>query len=319
MPPPSSREAGSSTERIAALFATPIGRALKTTLVGALAFLVLSVVVRQARAAVHRIPTYRIEADDVAFVDLPSFVDERIRAGLRLALCDLFPDDPKRLPSLYDADAERRLREMLSAHPMIREISDIDVRYPSEVRVHATVRAPLARFRARVGRDRAGQALWIEVPVDPEGVVLDPDTYGPMLAARHFVRVTGVDASCPGIGRRWSDVLPEQVAEGLSAARVANRLNEEMTIPRAPRVDEVDVSAFPASPKNRGRGEVVFKLSDGRRVQWGRTERDLSGVSHEDGYDVKRERLIDLLEARDASDRRELDVRFPPTRRSQPD
>ncbi len=301
--------------RARALFATGVGRTLRTVLVGALAFLVLSVVVRQARAAVHRIPTYRIDPGDVTFVDLPSFVDPTMRGGLRDALTELWPEDPSKLPSLYDVNLDRRLRELLGAHPMLRGIEDIDVRYPSEVRVHATVRLPLARFLARVGNDRRGSPVLVERPVDVDGIVLPPETYGPILHDRHFVLVTGVDALCPGVGRRWSDRL-EQVAEGLAAAQVANRLNEDVTIPGAPRVEVVDVSAFPATPKNRGRGEVVFVLGDGRRVQWGRTERDLSGVVREDGYDVKRDRLLDLLQARPATDRRDLDVRFPPSNRA---
>ena len=314
---PQSLEPADSTaaERIHALFATPLGRTLKATLLGAFAFLLLSLVVRQARAAVHRIPTFRIDAGDVTFVDLPSFVDERMKSGLRGALTDLWPEEGARLPALYDANLDRRLRELLSVHPMIREISDVDVRYPSEVRVRASIRAPQARFRARVGPDRNRQPILVDVPVDQDAVVLDPDTYGPLLSERRFVLVTGVEAICPGIGRRWSDRL-EQVAEGLEAARVANRLNEELTIPGAPRVEGVDVAAFPAQPKDRRRGEVVLRLSDGRKVQWGRTERDLGGVVREDAYDVKRNRLVDLLESRGSTDRRELDVRFPPSARA---
>ncbi len=308
-------ELSTTPERIHALLATPLGRALKATLLGALAFLVLSLVVRQARAAVHRIVAYRIDATDVSFVDLPSFVDERMRAGLLSAVTEFWPDDVAKLPALYDANLDRRLRELLSAHPMLREIEDVDVRYPSDVRVRASIRAPQARFHARVGTDRAGRSVFVDVPVDEEAFVLDPDTYGPMLADRHIVMVTGVEALCPAVGRRWSDRL-EQVAEGLAAARVANLLNEELTIPGAPRVKGVDVAAFPAAPKDRRRGEVVLTLSDGRRVQWGRTERDLVGVVREDGYDAKRDRLVDLIEARGTADRRELDVRFPPSTRA---
>lgn len=313
--PPASTTPDSSADRLRALLASRLGRTLKATLLGAFAFLVLSLVVRQARAAVHRIPTFRIDASDVVFVDVPSFVDERMRAGIRAELTDLWPEDPTKLPALYDVQLERRLREILSAHSMLREIDDVDVRYPSEVRVRATIRAPQARFRARVAGARTAPPAYVEVPLDQDAIVLDPDTYAPFLKIRHTVMVTGVTSTCPGIGRRWSDRL-EQVAEGLEAARVANRLNEELTIPGAPRIESVDVSAFPAAPKDRGRGEVVLKLDDGRRVQWGRTERDLSGVVREDGYDAKRDRLVDQLQARGTADRRDLDVRFPPSTRA---
>lgn len=306
---------GPFSERARAFFASGVGRALRATLFGAVAFLVLSLVVRQARAAVHRIPTYRIDPTDVTFVDLPSFVDPRMRSGLKEALTDLWPEDSARLPSLYDVNLDRRLRELLGAHPMLRAIDEIDVRYPSEVRVRASVRLPLARFMSRLGNDSKGRPVVAELPVDVDGIVLSPDTYGPILHDRQFVLVTGVEAVCPGTGRRWSDRL-EQVAEGLAAAQVANRLNDDVTIPGAPRIARVDVSAFPATPKNRGRGEVVFVLDDARRVQWGRTERDLTGVVREDGYDVKRDRLLDLLQARPSGDTRDLDVRFPPSSRA---
>ena len=111
-------------------------------------------------------------------------------------------------------------------------------------------------------------------------------------------------------GRRWTDTK-EQVAEGLAAARVANRLNEELIGLAAPKVEAVDVAGFPATPRSRMKGEVVLMLSDGRTVQWGRTERDLTGVTREDPYDVKRDRLLDLLATRPVTDRRPLDVRFP--------
>lgn len=315
MPRATPPDEASAAARVHALFATPVGRVLKATLFGAFALLALSLVVRQARAAVHRISTYRIDATDVAFIDLPSFVDDQMKSGLKAGLSDLWPEEPGRLPSLYDAGLDRRLRELLAAHPMIREIEDVDVRYPSEVRVRATIRAPLARFHARVGADRTAQPIFVDVPLDQEAIVLDAVNYGPMLAKRHMVIVTGVGSICPGVGHRWSDRL-EQVAEGLEAARVANRLNEELSIPGAPRVEGVDVSAFPAAPKDRGRGEVVLKLSDGRKVQWGRTERDLSGVVREDSYDAKRNRLVDQLEARGTTDHRDLDVRFPPSARA---
>jgi hypothetical protein len=88
-------------------------------------------------------------------------------------------------------------------------------------------------------------------------------------------------------------------------------LNAELIGLVAPKVASVDVTGFPASPRSRMRGEVVLLLSDGRTVQWGRTDRDLSGVTREDAFDVKRDRLMDLLASRPVSDRRPLDVRFP--------
>jgi hypothetical protein len=179
------------------------------------------------------------------------------------------------------------------------------------VRVRATLRVPLALFRAKWPDRQPGSPSSVVLPLDADGVVLTPSTYAGFLMRHRAVLVTGVEATCPGIGRLWSD-SKEQVAEGLSAVRVANRLNAEMIGLGAPRIDVADVAGFPATPRTRMRGEVAFILSDGRVVQWGRTERDLTGVTREDGYEVKRDRLLDLLATRSINDRRQLDVRFPP-------
>jgi len=297
--------------RLVALGSSRTGRALAWALGGALTLLLCALVVRQARVAVARMPAYRLGPEAVAFVDLPSHVDDRMAGALRDGLAALWPAELARRPCTFDPALDRRLRELLAAHPMIREIVDVDVRFPAEVRVRATVRTPLACFQARWSDERrSGAPTYVPLPVDNDGVVLEPDTYAPFLKVHRAVTVTGVEARCPGVGRRWTDTK-EQVAEGLAAARVANRLNEELIGLAAPKVEAVDVAGFPATPRSRMKGEVVLMLSDGRTVQWGRTERDLTGVTREDPYDVKRDRLLDLLATRPVTDRRPLDVRFP--------
>jgi hypothetical protein len=149
-----------------------------------------------------------------------------------------------------------------------------------------------------------------DVPVDATGVVLDPSTYSGFVATHDVVRVLGVRAACPAVGSPWLD-SDEQVEEALAAARVANRLNAERASGRVPRVVAVDVGAFPAPPARRALGEVLLVLEDERIVQWGRTERDLAGAPHEDGYAAKRDRLVDLLALPELRGKRELDVRFP--------
>ena len=299
--------------RLAALFATRTGRALRFALVGAVSFLVAAAAVRQARTVVHRMPLFRLGPEAVTFVDLPASADERMRADLAASTRDRWPPEVARRPTLYDPALDRRVREILVANPMVRDVVDVDVRFPGEVRVRATLRTPLARFVAR-WPDRRGATTAVTLPVDADGVVLHPDTYAGFLTEHRAVLVRGVEALCPGLGLRWAD-SKDQVAEGLAAARVANRLNQEFLGLGAPKVEEVDVSGFPSTPRTRMKGEVVFVLSDGRTVQWGRTERDLSGVTREDGYETKRDRLMDLLATRSVRDRRPLDVRFPPSLR----
>ncbi len=298
--------------RFLALLSTRLGRALTWGLGLALTMLLCAVAVRQARVAVARMPAYRLGPEAVTFVDLPTHVDERMATALREGLVALWPKELVRRPCTFDPALDRRLRELLAAHPMIREVLDVDVRFPAEVRVRATVRTPLACFKARWPESRRGEGpTYVALPVDNDGVVLEPHTYESFLKQHRAVVVTGVEAVCPGVGRRWTD-SKEQVAEGLAAARVANRLHQELLGLAAPKVDAVDVAGFPATPRSRMRGEVVLLLSDGRSVQWGRTERDLAGVTREDPYDVKRDRLLDLLATRPVADRRPLDVRFPP-------
>ena len=301
-PTPRSRGARAAAPgRLGVLFASPLGRGLRRAGLAAVSVLALSLVVSQARAAVRRMPAYRIAPEDVSFVDLDPAVDEPMRDGLVARLPSVWPAD---LPGTYAAGVEGNLRQVLGAHPMVREVLDLEVRFPREVRARVVVRTPLALLYGRVVSDEGVAEGY--VAVDGDGVVLDAAVYAGFLAAHDVVRVDGVRARCPPVGRRWIDA-DEQPEEALAIARVANRLNAERDSIRSPRVVRADVSGFPARPKDRGRGEVVLLLEDGRRVSWGRSERASSAVSREDGYEAKRDRLADLLAAGVAGD---LDVRF---------
>ena len=292
-------------ERLSVLFATPFGRGLRRALLVAVAVLAASLVVRQARAAVTRMPAYRIGPADVAFVDLAPVVDARMKEGLSAALPTVWPAEG---PSIYAPGLETSVRDLLRGHPMVREVLDVEARFPRQVRARVVVRTPLAAFHLRYLLPD-GRILEGDVPIDADGVVLDPAVYLGFLAAKEIVRIDGIRTGCPAVGQRWID-SDEQVDEALAAARVANRLNSERASIRAPRVERADVAGFPAAPRLRLRGEVVLHLEDGRRVQWGRTERSLSGVTKEDGYDVKRARLMDLLADPARAAAIELDVRF---------
>ena len=298
---------GGRLERLSALSSTPVGSVLRRALLVSFAVLLVSLVVRQARAQVTRMPAYRIRPDDVAFVDLSPAADARMRQGLADALPLAWPLSGG--PSLFAPGLEPTLRALLRSHPMVREVTDVETRFPRRVRARVVVRTPLAALHAR-GVLEGGRSVEGDVPVDAEGVVLDPAVYAGFLSSYDVVHVDGVRSGCPGVGQRWID-SDEQVDEALAAARVANRLNAERSVLRAPRVVRVDVSGFPAPPRLRLRGEVVLRLEDGRTVQWGRTERSLVGVTREDGYDAKRVRLMDLLNDPARRAAIELDVRFP--------
>jgi hypothetical protein len=299
--PRASSKARSAPGRFAVLLASPLGRGLKRAGLCALAVLAVSMVLSQARAAVRRMPAYRIGPEDVVF-DVGPEADDAMREGLRARLPDVWPAAS---PATYTPGVEGRLRQVLGTHPMVREVSDLEVRFPREVRARVTVRTPLALVHGRVARED-GRIEEGYVAVDGDAVVLDAAVYQGFLAAHDVVRVDGVRARCPPVGRRWIDA-DQQVEEALAVARVANRLNVERDSVRAPRVVGADVSGFPARPRDRARGEVLLLLEDGRRVSWGRTERAASSVSREDGYEAKRDRMADLLAEGRPGD---LDVRF---------
>jgi hypothetical protein len=296
--------------RLRAVLGTKKGRVLRIALVSSVGMLLLALVVRQARAAVDRMPGCRLEASRPVFLDLPRWVDEDMKKALEApGLLGRLRVDGGHVPPLrlYDPGVERAIAHALTRHPMIQSVAEVEVRYPAEIRVRASVRAPAALFRTRVSSP-GGEPALADVPVAPDGVVLPFPPYARFLSERRPVVVLGVRARYPGLARRWDD-SDEQVREAIESARVANRLNQELLLPHYVRIDAVDVSAFPAPPRRRKQGEIVFLLSDGRRVQWGRTERDLGSVTREDGYEVKRDRLLDLLEEPRSSGRRELDVR----------
>jgi hypothetical protein len=263
-------------------------------------------------------PTCRLERATPVFVDLPPWVDATMRARLEApgvldALLRRARGGRRAALALFDPGVERAIADAIAHHPMVRSVAEVEVRYPREVRVRAAIRSPVALVRTLAPPPGGGPVETRDVPVSSDGVVLPQAAYARFLAERRPVVVVGVRARFPGWHRRWDD-SDEQVREAVEAARVANRLNEEI-LPHDLRIERVDVAAFPASPRRRREGEVVFHLSDGRRVQWGRTERDMASVPREDGYATKRDRLLELLDDPALARAPVLDVRLEPRRR----
>ena len=215
-------------ERLTAFLGTRTGKALKTTLIGALVVLFLSVVLRQARASVLRQPAYRLGPGPVVFMDLPPWVDTAMRAELEApGLIDRLRARGAPL-SVFQPGIEHRLKEILATHPMVLEVTDLEVRFPGEVRAWTVLRTPVALVRTRIRYPDRPEPVWVEVPVSTDGVVLDPTSFADFLARRQAVRITGVEAAFPGLSRHWDD-SKEQVSEGIEAARVANRLNRDLS------------------------------------------------------------------------------------------
>jgi hypothetical protein len=235
----------------------------------------------------------------VRYVDLPSGIGKLLTRAL---------EDPRWLRfgvSVFDAGAEDEIREVVSRHPMIAAVKSVEVRYPDTVLLRVAVREPAAWFEVRSPGGRRGYVL-----VSWDARLLDPRSYAHYRRRLNvpLPRVRGVKARPPTIvGQAWDD-LPEQVAEGIGAARVAARLYRDFG--RGLWVEEIDVARFPAPPRRRRDGEVRFRLHDATMVEWGRTDRDRRGVAGEDSYETKRWRLETLLSRARSRRPRPIDVRF---------
>jgi cell division septal protein FtsQ len=243
----------------------------------AVLLLVGGLVVRQARARAYCLPAYRLGPASLHYLGLHPALGPEIEASLRQVPFSV---------SVFDADAEARIREAIARHPLVAGVQSVEIRYPDRIDVRVAVRQPAAWFRTRDARGRTGLVL-----VSTDGRLLEPGSY------RYYLRrprsplpeVVGVRAAPPRLyGQAWED-LPEQVAEGLAAARVAERLYRDFN--GTLYVKRIDVAAFPAPPERRRQGEVRFHLHDGTIVEWGRTDRDLDGVAGEDSYATKQARL----------------------------
>lgn len=295
LPPPTFKA------RLRVLAVSRVGRWLLGALTVSLFVLLGGVVVRQARARAWRLPAYRLGPFSVRYVGLHpalgplverSLLDERM---LRFSI------------SVFDADAEEKVRKVIARHPMVAKVRSVQVRYPDRVCVRVDVREPAAWFEVTRANGGKGKGY---VLVSTDGVLLDPGCYAHYRRRLRvpLPRVLGVKARHPGrYGRAWED-RPEQVAEGVAAARVAARLYRDFN--GMLHVKVIDVRSFPATPELRSRGEIRFRLDDGTVVEWGRTDRDVIGVAGEDPYETKRWRLETELTQRGPGRRERIDVRF---------
>lgn len=208
--------------------------------------------------------------------------------------------------SVFDPAAEERARGVLARHPLVRRVEDVRIAFPNKVRARVVLREPGCWVQTHF-LDRQGRPFCVLLSTDSHRI--DERCYAGYLAQRRapLPLLVGVDrAPLPVPGVPW-DNLKEQVAEGLEAARVADRLARDMAWGRSRYVARIDVSRFP-SPGNRAMGEVLLTLNDGTTVDWGRTERDLAGSVEEETYERK---MVRLMQAQSGPPRPHVDVRFP--------
>jgi hypothetical protein len=288
--------------RSRALAGTPLGKILVRAAAVAALLLVGGIVMRQARAQAYSLPDYQLTPASLAFESLPPWADARVEAALKESAKIDFR------VSVFDPAAEERVRAAVALHPLVRRVDEVRIRYPRKVAVRVTLRVPACRVATPAKRPDGRPYLML---LSTDARRLDECWYEAYLAQRPPLPVlTGIDRIGPPVeGLAW-DNLKDQVAEGLAASAVADRLWRDLSFGRERWVTRVDVARFPARG-DRKSGEVVLFLSDGTQIEWGRTDRD-DPADLEDPYEKKLLRLEKALRnpAAGGSAPRRLDVRF---------
>jgi hypothetical protein len=287
--------------RSRALAGSPLGRFLVRAAAVAALLLVGGMVVRQARAQAYRLPEYQLTPETLTFESLPSWADARTQGALRA------PDRIAFRVSVFDPLAEQRVRLAVARHPLVRSVDAVRVAYPNGVSVRVTLRVPGCWVETPARRADGRPYLML---LSTDARRLDERCYGAWLLARPPLPVlTGLkDIGPPVEGVGWDNIY-EQVAEGLAAAAVAEKLAHDLAFGAGDDrrfVARIDVARFPARGDRLG-GELLLVLSDGVSIEWGRTERVPDGI--EDSYQTKALRLE--LALKDPRTRR-VDVRFQP-------
>jgi hypothetical protein len=299
-------------ERLNVLFGTSLGRGLVRVTLAALVFLLAGIVMRQARAYTYRMDDFRVTPRQVRMVDLPAWADQRVQYALQPSTFRPFSI------SIYDPDAETKLRRELMGHSMVSRVEKLEVLYPNAARCTPVLRIPVAMAAvwadATGGRKRQKRAYQL---LSNDGCTLDPAPYRAYLERLPYPLpvVTGITEDAPNqYGVVWQD-RNDRVEEAIAAADLAQRIHRHYG--GRITVKSIDVSRFTPDGRLRAGGELRLKLSCPparkggprvlRLVEWGRTERAAMRVSHEDTYAKKMERLVELLGARNCP--LEIDVR----------
>src|SRR2546423_1793369 len=102
------RKASEFARRLAALLRTRLGHLLVFAFSASLLLLAASVVVEHARMMARRLPCYRLTPSSVVFLDLPPYVDERMRLDLVRGIAASWPDERTSRPSTFDPSLDRR-------------------------------------------------------------------------------------------------------------------------------------------------------------------------------------------------------------------
>ena len=297
-------------ERLHVLFDTTLGRVLVRATLAALVFLLAGIVMRQARAYTYRMDDFRVTPRKVQLAELPAWADRRLQYELQPG------HFPRFSVSIYDPEAQDKIRRALTSHPLVQDLQDLRVLYPNTARCTPMLRVPVARVLLWAdGHDRRQRRAWRLLSND--GCLLPTAPYAAYLERLpvKLPYVTGITEPLPRRdGVVWEDRM-DRVAEAVACARLAQRLYRDFN--GQVHVTLIDVERFTPRGERRANGEVRLQLScppdepRGRRVlrtvEWGRSERAARDVPEEDSYQHKVQRLSHVLTGRRIP--RDIDVR----------
>jgi hypothetical protein len=201
------------------------------------AFLLLD----KARSFVSTQDRFRVSTRDIEVTPLPVW----IRCDL-LAQVQQLSDLPDTLNTM-DENVSYLVRDAFAMHPWVREVVEVRVRRPSQIRVKLEYREPIATVhttRSVETVDRDGVLL-------PGGMLSDPQLYP---------TITGV-RSTPGgpAGTKWDDGA---LAAGIAVAIAISPQHRTLG------VTTIDVSSY--RPGNSNPGSISLLTEHGTRVKWGR-------------------------------------------------
>lgn len=157
--------------------------------------------------------------------------------------------------SILEADLCERIALAFERHPWVEKVDRVSKRHPASVLVELQYRRPACMVEVPGGR----------LPVDARGVLLPPEGFTPLEAAR-YPRLAGVD-QMPSVppGRRWPDprvIGAAEIAEAIGAAWGGLGLKEIFALAADPTAAPVGGAAY-----NRHGDDDRLRQSPGRSVE----------------------------------------------------
>jgi hypothetical protein len=194
-----------------------------------------------ARTYVNQQDRYRVSVREIEVTKPPMW----IRGDLLTEVQQLA--GLSEILNTLDENLAQDLHGAFAMHPWVREVVEVRVSRPSQIRVKLAYREPVAA----VHTTRSLEA------VDRDGVLL-PDLGAP--GSQIYLTITGIRSTPTGpAGTEWDDAA---LAAGISVADALSPHHRNLGI------TTIDVSGF--RPGNTNPGSIFLITEAGTRVKWGR-------------------------------------------------